>query len=326
MDDVVTRLRAYCTACGAALDGDVCPRACGARTPRPLAASAAKDVPREALPEDATHLRTEPKVKASSAAVLMIVMAMLAAVVAGFIAYRHVDRRVTDLHASLQRAGEAQAATTQQLKHLRAQMSQQADQISSTRREIEQHPAASKVAHSAAPSVFTIYAGNYLGSGFVVSADGGESELLTNYHVIESVYVAGVRTVKVARAGKSYEGQIIDVSEANDLAVIRVDQALPALTLVTPRAHPGDPVLVLGSPNGLAGTVTSGIVSSYRTIQAADYLQFSAPISPGNSGGPVLDETGKVVGVTVMKDVRDETEGIGYAIPAQRVCDTLDVC
>ena len=77
---------------------------------------------------------------------------------------------------------------------------------------------------------------------------------------------------------------------------------------------------------GLGGTVTSGIVSAYRDDFALDYLQFSAPISPGNSGGPVLDEQGRVVGVAVAKMVTTGAEGIGFAIPASRLCVTLSVC
>jgi S1-C subfamily serine protease len=182
------------------------------------------------------------------------------------------------------------------------------------------------VAKQAQPAVFTVLAGDWLGSGFVVASGASDSKLLTNYHVVEEVYAAGGRQVKLRRGDTTYDGTIIDVSQANDLAVIAVNQVLPALELAPQRAAIGDPLLVLGSPNGLAGTLTSGIVSSYRTLEHTSYLQLSAPISPGNSGGPVLNETGQVLGVTVMKDVRDGSEGIGYAIPTDRVCESLDVC
>ena len=83
---------------------------------------------------------------------------------------------------------------------------------------------------------------------------------------------------------------------------------------------------MLGSPLGLGGTVTSGIASAYRNDHGLTYLQFSAPISPGNSGGPVINEHGRVVGVSVMKMVGDGAEGLSFAIPSSRLCAALSVC
>jgi putative serine protease PepD len=263
------------------------------------------------------------------AAVLVVLLA--AGAVTG---YQYLNSRIGNLERQLIASGaaqeealdEARDATDRQLHELRHQVDQQGDEVAATKNKLAAQPAAAKVAKQAAPSVFTVYAGNSLGSAFVVRSSGGHADLLTNYHVVSDEYAAGNRSVEVRRDSTSHAGQIIDVSEANDLAVIRVDAFLPTLELLTRRADVGDPVLVLGSPNGLAGTVTSGIVSSYRDIEATDYLQFSAPISPGNSGGPVLDGRGKVLGVAVMKDVRDDTEGISYAIPTHRICEALDVC
>ena len=128
------------------------------------------------------------------------------------------------------------------------------------------------------------------------------------------------------RAELTYNGTIIDASESNDLAVISVGGRLPVLDLMKRRPAIGEPVLVLGSPLGLGGTVTSGIVSAFRTDDGLDYLQFSAPISPGNSGGPLVNSEGEVVGVAVSKLVGEGAEGLGFAIPTTRLCTALDVC
>ena len=255
-----------------------------------------------------------------------VALAVLAVAVVAGLGFMNLSRRLGDLQSEINTLSTGQESARNQLKELSNAQNQLSDRLSATRNELARHPAATKIAKQAQPSVLTIFAGDYLGSGFVVSSAGGTSQLLTNYHVVEPVYASGGRSVTVRRGDTSYDGDIIDVSQADDLAVITVHEQLPALHLESKHAAIGSPVLVLGSPNGLAGTVTSGIVSSYRDLDNANFLQFSAPISPGNSGGPVLDETGGVLGVTVMKDIRDQTEGIGYAIPTDRVCVSLSVC
>ena len=83
----------------------------------------------------------------------------------------------------------------------------------------------------------------------------------------------------------------------------------------------GTAVLVFGSPEGLEGTVTTGIVSAIRD----GFIQFSAPVSPGNSGGPVVDYLGHVIGMTESKIVDQGAEGLSFAIPSSRVC-TIVAC
>jgi putative serine protease PepD len=258
-------------------------------------------------------------------------LTLLFVIVSGVAGYSHLlNNRIDNLREQLATNTEAQQdgqdAMGRRVEDLREDSDLHAHQIAATQHELNAQPTPAKVAKLAAPSVFTVYAGEWLGSAFVIRSSGRRADLLTNYHVVSEEYRSGNTSVEIRRGGITLDGQIVDVSEADDLAVIRVDHALPSLKLLKHRADVGDPVLVLGSPNGLGGTVTGGIVSSYRSIEEADYLQFSAPISPGNSGGPVLNAGGAVIGVAVMKDVRDETDGISYAIPTRRVCDALDVC
>jgi len=266
-------------------------------------------------------------VRAGTRWTLVAVTALLiGGLVLGYVTYRHQNARITALELSLATSNRAQSSSAQRLDHLDQQLTGQVDGLTALLNQVNARPAAADVAKKAEQSVFTVSTSTALGSAFVVSSPGDHADLLTNYHVVEDDYREGVRSVRVRKGSTTMAGQIIDVAQADDLAVIRVHRNLPALQFATHRAQPGDSVLAMGSPNGLSGTVTSGIVSSYRRLEATDYLQFSAPISPGNSGGPVLDETGQVLGVTVMKDVHDFTEGISYAIPAARVCEALDVC
>jgi S1-C subfamily serine protease len=84
--------------------------------------------------------------------------------------------------------------------------------------------------------------------------------------------------------------------------------------------------MALGSPQGFDGTVATGIVSGYRSIAGADFIQFSAPISPGSSGGPLVDGEGRVVGVSSAKWVDTGVEALAFAIPVQTVCTVLVSC
>jgi putative serine protease PepD len=115
---------------------------------------------------------------------------------------------------------------------------------------------------------------------------------------------------------------VIQASPVADLALISVNGQLPALAMSNAKVSPGQSVLVIGSPLGLGGSVSSGSVSALRE----DFIQFSAPISPGNSGGPIINLSGQVVGVTEAKAVGVGVEGVGIAIPVSRVCSEFKIC
>jgi S1-C subfamily serine protease len=149
------------------------------------------------------------------------------------------------------------------------------------------------------------------GSGFVVSADG---TLVTNRHVIE-----GAQSLRVQLAGGEVYDRVFLVSQdaTRDLAILRI----PA-TGLSPlrfgddrRAETGDAVYVMGNPRGLEGTFTDGLVSAKRTIDGTDLIQISAPISPGSSGGPVLNAAGEVIGIAAM--MMEDAQNLNIAVAAR---------
>ena len=161
------------------------------------------------------------------------------------------------------------------------------------------------------------------GSGFVVDSDG---HIVTNAHVVD-----GATGIRVAfSTGESTVAELVGVSEADDIAVLLA----PLPSGVRPlglgssaEVRVGDAVLAIGSPLGLAGTVTAGIISAVdREVtlgtRRATALQTDASINPGNSGGPLVGADGRVVGVTTtiatLPNTGGGSIGIGFAIPVDR--------
>jgi S1-C subfamily serine protease len=161
-----------------------------------------------------------------------------------------------------------------------------------------------------------------LGSGFVIDRRG---DIVTNDHV-----VAGAKGVRVGfSGGSSYPAKIVGTDATTDLAVLRVGAPAAALHPLafddSALAAVGDPVYAIGNPFGLDRTMTAGIVSATgRDIQAPDSLtipnaiQTDAPINHGNSGGPLLDDHGRVIGVNsqIQGGTVDANVGVGFAIPS----------
>lgn len=205
-----------------------------------------------------------------------------------------------------------------ELDEARQQAGALAERISQLEREARDRPDPSVTAERVRASVFTIITTTGRGSAWVAKADGSRSMLVTNYHVLGPASGPG-STVEVVRESLRAEAEVVLVDEGRDLAVVAVDQPLPALPLAEARPRVGDPVLVVGSPLGLEQSVVSGIVSALRD----NHIQISAPLNPGNSGGPVVDVSGRVVGVAVLKVGDESTEAIGLAIPIAEVCAVL---
>jgi len=197
-----------------------------------------------------------------------------------------------------------------------------AERLGALETKVGDQPDLPKVASAVQPSVFTVRTAGGLGSGFVLRSAGGRSTLVTNFHVVEDAWRSPAREVGVANEGRSLTGTVSRVLEERDLALVEVPAELPALVRAATAPKVGDSVLAIGSPLGLAGSASSGIVSAVRN----GTLQFSAPVSPGNSGGPVVDRRGHVLGVTTSKLVANGAEGLSFAIPVDTVCLLLAVC
>jgi len=155
-----------------------------------------------------------------------------------------------------------------------------------------------------------------LGSGFIVSADG---KVVTNYHVVQGGRSA---VVKLANGSSFSVDGVLAVDVDKDLALLKVGgTALPFLNLEsTHTLQVGDHVVAIGSPLGLDGTVSDGIVSALREeARGKNWIQTTAPVSHGNSGGPLLDMSGSVVGVITWGVDVKEGQNLNFAIPAAEV-------
>jgi len=215
----------------------------------------------------------------------------------------------------------AQAAATQQQAIARMQ-----EEVNQLRLHASQEADWAQLAAQVEPSVFTISTDAGLGSGWVVRSDASGSDLVTNYHVVADALAAGALTVDVIQADRTLSGTVVYADRTDDLAVVHVHERLARLKPAAGRPRVGATVMVVGSPLGLGGTVSIGLVSGFRSIEGSDYLQFSAAISPGNSGGPVVDSQGRVIGVAKGKFVGDGVEALGFAIPVSVACAQLQVC
>ncbi len=159
-----------------------------------------------------------------------------------------------------------------------------------------------------------------VGSGFIISADG---QIVTNHHVVNG---ADSVVVKLAD-GRSFDATVIGGDPLTDIALLKVDTDadLPAVRFGSSEAmRAGDEVVAVGNPFGLGGTVTSGIISATsRNIQAGpfdDFIQTDAAINRGNSGGPLFNTDGEVIGVnTAIYSPDGGSVGIGFSVPSDLV-------
>ena len=168
--------------------------------------------------------------------------------------------------------------------------------------------------------------GGVQGSGFVYNY-AGRTVVLTNYHVVQDATSLSVTFSN----GHGYEATVLGEDPYSDLAVVSVSNAptsefKPVTIVSSSTLDVGEPVIAIGNPYGLVGSLTTGVVSATgRTIQEdtaggfaiANIIQTSAPINPGNSGGPLLNAVGNVVGITTA--IVSESQGLGFAIPSDTI-------
>jgi putative serine protease PepD len=198
------------------------------------------------------------------------------------------------------------------------------------------------------PSVVSIEviatAGNGTGSGWVYKSNSSSTYIVTNNHVIESAAISATKTITVELTnGNTYAAKIVGRDANYDLAVlqIQVGNLQPLALADSSKVSVGDSVLAIGSPLGLASTVTSGIVSALnRPVSAGDNpdvqsyvnaIQTDAAINPGNSGGALVDTQGRIIGVnsaiaTLSSGGASGSIGLGFSIPineAKRITDEI---
>ncbi|HXS11891.1 MAG TPA: trypsin-like peptidase domain-containing protein [Acidobacteriaceae bacterium] len=172
------------------------------------------------------------------------------------------------------------------------------------------------------------------GSGFIIDKQG---HILTNNHVVE-----GAQSVEVTLSNnsnkKKYKAIVLDKDKAHDLALLQINNApdlQPATLADSSHLQVGQQVYAIGNPFGFQGTMTRGIISALRSVQLPsgmkidNAIQTDASVNPGNSGGPLLNSRGEVIGITTMiagnpNGGAEQSAGIGFAIPISIAKAVLD--
>ncbi len=170
--------------------------------------------------------------------------------------------------------------------------------------------------------------GGVQGSGFAYNY-GGQNVIVTNYHVVE-----GTTSLSVTFSdGKGFAAKVLGTDPYADLAVVSVEgnHEFKAVTIVSSSTvQVGEPVIAIGNPYGLIGSLTTGVVSATgRSItedtaggySIANVIQTSTPINPGNSGGLLLNQLGNVIGITTA--IVSDSQGLGFAIPSNAILKEL---
>src|SRR5438046_4496387 len=170
------------------------------------------------------------------------------------------------------------------------------------------------------------------GSGFIIDKAG---HVLTNYHVIADAVSSRGQVEVTLHNRKKYRATVVGMDRSHDLAVVQIKapDLNPMVLGDSKNLQVGQKVYAIGNPFGLAGTLTSGIVSSIRSVQEPDgvtideAIQTDAAINPGNSGGPLLNSRGEVIGINTMIASNpgvSQSAGIGFAIPVNTVNAVLN--
>lgn len=253
-----------------------------------------------------------PARRASGGAILGVALVVAALALSAFAVAR--ARRVGGLQAELATV----RASVQGLERRNAAL---ARRVGATEKGLAQKRAGiAPLAKRVLRSVFTVETPGSLGSGFVAWQEASGSYLVTARHVVRD---ADGPYVRVSRKGGTWTGAIVGTDAKNDLAVIRIN-GRPAgadplwQPPVATRVRAGDQLLLVGSPFGLEGTVTTGVVSRVTRRE----IQTDAAANPGNSGGPAIDERGRIVGVLVAGG----GENLNFVVPIQKLCLELRDC
>jgi S1-C subfamily serine protease len=248
----------------------------------------------------------------------------LLAVVAGTLALAGLAYALVHVSRSLSAERAARhaevAGLNRRLSALELHNATLSSRVGSAERTLERRDAGiAPLAKRVLKSVFTVETDAGLGTGFVGWRDADGVYVVTADHVVKDASTG----VTLSRSGQSWQGDINAEDAGNDLAVIRLAGHPPGaepLWQQPRRGVPtvGDELLLVGSPFGLSGTVTTGVVSRVTP----KLVQTDAAANPGNSGGPAVDKQGHVVGVLVSGG----GENINFAIRIDRLCAKLRSC
>ena len=251
------------------------------------------------------------------------------ALIISFVSLCLTPRLLAQADTPASRADSA-ASRTEVLRQFNSSLEALASKVSSAVVQIQATGLAPVETNSKA-GVALIVRQRAIGSGVIVDPDG---YIMTNAHVVEGAQrirvvlptPAAVSPLEIQPVGKAQilDAQLVGLHKETDLALLKVEgHNFPTLPLQRNRAvHPGELVLAIGSPEGLQSSVTMGVVSSVWRQPDPDqpmvYIQTDAPINRGNSGGPLVDLDGYIVGLnTFILSESGGSEGLGFAIPAR---------
>ena len=160
------------------------------------------------------------------------------------------------------------------------------------------------------------------GSGFIISQDG---YIITNYHVIKNKQIVNVKF----NESITLAADVVRSDAAYDVALLKISgNGFTALPIIhSDSISSGEDVFAIGTPEdiSLGQSVTKGIVSGKRKFEDKIYIQTDVTINSGNSGGPLLNEKGQVVGMVTMKLVGDGVEGLGFCVPSNQIMEILNI-
>lgn len=301
-----------CPACGAELNADArfC-GSCGAEIEKVVRMPATAEVQPSPLPA-AGRRPSRSLLVAAAAAVVLIALAV----------FGLASERSSRQHAFRQLHAQVDHQT-QQLQALQAQNATLARRVGKLQGALNKQGAGfAPLAQRILRSVYTVESGQELGTAWVAWRSGGVSYLITASHVVADALASGDRSVKLKQKGVSVAATVVKTDTTNDLALVRTTGKVGAALWQAPQlgVSPlvGDQLLLVGSPYGLEGTVTQGVVSRVTY----DEIQTDAAANPGNSGGPAVDRDGQVVGVLLAGG----GENLNFAAPIQRACVSLRSC
>ncbi|MBI4441613.1 trypsin-like peptidase domain-containing protein [Candidatus Woesearchaeota archaeon] len=228
--------------------------------------------------------------------------------------HKDVDRLTTSLEKVKKESRESVQSLTGQLQSLEVESKQKLGELEKQLLDVNvKTESFAGIIDKTIKAVVSISTDVGVGSGAIIDETG---YIVTNRHVIEGATRGSVKTYD----GGKHAVRIVAKSAGRDLAVLKIEGTYPTLRLGRTAALAlGDHVIALGSPAGLEFTVTEGIVSARRTIEGIEYIQTDLSLNPGNSGGPLVNTRGEIVGINTIK-LRGY-EGLGFAQVSEDVAD-----